>query len=88
VSTRGHVVVGGEIYAVIPCPRSEILRAWRDVGGGVSALVGALTHPGERFVHVGAEPPDGGTREPRRPLPPLPGSGISLEPPDAPAWDV
>ena len=32
-------------------------------------LVGALAHPGERFVHVGDEPPDGETREPRRPLP-------------------
>jgi hypothetical protein len=44
-------------------------------------LVGALTHPGERLVHVGDVPPDAGAREPRRPLPPLPGSGISLEPP-------
>jgi hypothetical protein len=88
VSARCHVVVDGEIYAVIPCPRSEILRAWRDVGGGVSALAGALAHPGERFVHVGGEPPDGATREPRRPLPPLPGSRISLEPPHAPSQDV
>lgn len=88
MSARDHVVVDGEIYAVIPCPRSEILRAWRDVGGGVSALVGALARPGERFVHVGDEPPDGATREPRRPLLPLPGSHILLEPPPAPSQDA
>jgi hypothetical protein len=81
VSARGHVVVAGEIYAVRPCPRREIVRAWRDVGGGVAALVDALAHPGERLVHVGDEPPDSATREPRRPLPPLPGSQIALEPP-------
>ena len=44
-------------------------------------LVGALTHPGERLEHVGDTPPDAGMREPRRPLPPLPGSGITLDPP-------
>jgi hypothetical protein len=84
MSARGHVVVDGEIYAVLPCPRREIVRAWRDVGGGVTALVGALAHPGERFVHVGEEPPDAATREPRRPLPPWPGSQIALEPPAPP----
>ena len=71
----------GEVYAVLPCPRREIVRAWREVGGGVTALVDALAHPGERLVHVGEDPPDGATREPRRPLPPLPGSQISLDPP-------
>ena len=81
-------MVAGEVYAVFPCPRSEILRAWRDVGGSVTALVGALAHPGERFVHIGDEPPDGAAREPRRPLRPLPGSRISLEPPAAPSQDV
>jgi hypothetical protein len=81
------VVVDGEIYAVLPCPRREIVRAWRDVGGGVTALVGALAHPGERFVHVGEEPPDAATREPLRPLPFLPGSEIRLEPPAAPPGD-
>jgi hypothetical protein len=81
-------VVDGEVYAVFPCPRSEILRAWRDVCGSVTALVGALAHPGERFVHIGDEPPDGATREPRRPLPPLPGSRISLEPPPEPSQDI
>jgi hypothetical protein len=84
VSARAHVVVDGEVYAVFPCPRREIVRAWRDVGGGVTALVGALAHRGERFVPVGEEPPDGATREPRRPLSPLPGSQIALEPPPAP----
>jgi hypothetical protein len=81
------VVVDGEVYAVLPCPRREIVRAWRDVGGSVTALVGALAHPGERFVHVGEEPPDTATREPRRPLPFLPGSEIQLEPPAAPPED-
>jgi hypothetical protein len=87
VGVKGHVVVDGEVYAVLPCPRREIVRAWRDSGTGVSMLVGALAHPGERFVHVGDVPPEDGTREPRRPLPPLPGSGISLDPP-APRWDI
>ena len=81
-------MVDGEVYAVFPCPRSEILRAWREVGGSVTALVGALAHPGERFVHIGDEPPDGGTREPRSPLPPLPGSRIALEPPATPSQDT
>ncbi len=76
-------MVDGEIYAVLPCPRREIVRAWREVGGGVTALVDALAHPGARLVHVGEDPPDGGEREPRRPLPPLPGSEIALEPPQA-----
>jgi len=76
-------VVDGEIYAVLPCPRREIVRAWREVGGGVTALVDALAHPGARLVHVGEDPPDGGAREPRRPLLPLPGSEIALEPPQA-----
>jgi hypothetical protein len=84
VGSREHVVVDGEVYAVFPCPRREIVRAWRDVGGGVTALVGALTHPGERFVHVGEEPPDAATREPRRPLRPLPGSQVALDPPAPP----
>jgi hypothetical protein len=75
------VVVDGKVYAIMPCSRREIVRAWRDSGSGVGMLVGALTHPGERLVHVGDEPPETGTREPRRPLPPLPGSGISLDPP-------
>ena len=74
-------MLDGEIYAVFPCPRREIVRAWREVGGGVTALVGALAHPGERLVHVGEEPPDGAAREPRRPLHPLPGSQIALEQP-------
>ena len=84
---RGHVVVDGKVYAILPCSRREIVRAWRDSGSGVSMLVGALTHPGERLVHVGDVPPEDGTREPRRPLPPLPGSGISLDPP-RPAPDL
>ena len=88
MSARAHVVLDGEVYAVFPCPRSEILRAWRDVGGSMTALVGALARPGDRFVHVGDEPPDGSTREPRRPLPPLPGSRISLEPPPTLSQDV
>jgi hypothetical protein len=82
---KGHVVVHGEVYAVQPCPRREIVRAWRGAGVSVTALVGALAHPGERFVHVGHEPPpDAGAREPRRPRLPGPASGIALEPP-APA---
>jgi hypothetical protein len=81
VSLKGHVVIDGEVYAVLPCPRREIVRAWRGAGVGVTALVGALAHPGERFVHVGDEPPDAAMREPRRPLPPGPASGIALEPP-------
>jgi hypothetical protein len=81
VSVKGHVVVDGEVFAVLPCPRREIVRAWRGAGVSVTALVGALAHPGERFVWVGDEPPDAGAREPRRPLPPVPGSGIALEPP-------
>jgi hypothetical protein len=81
---KGHLVLDGEIYAVHPCPRIEIVKAWREVGGGVTALVGALAHPGERLVHVGGEePPDGGAREPRWPLRPLPGSQIALDPPQA-----
>lgn len=75
-------MVDGEVYAVLPCPRREIVRAWRDTRAGVTALVGALAHPGERFVYVGDEPPDAGAREPRRPLPPGPASGIALEPPE------
>jgi hypothetical protein len=82
VSVKGHVVVDGEVYAVLPCPRREIVRAWRGAGVGVTALVGALAHPGDRFVRVGDEPPDAGAREPRRPLPPVPGSGIALEAPE------
>jgi hypothetical protein len=81
VGVKGNVVVGGEIYAVQTCPRREIVRAWREVGGGVSALVDALAHPGERLVHIGDEPPDGAAREPRRPLHPLPGSQIALDAP-------
>jgi hypothetical protein len=81
------VIVDGEVYAVLPCPRREIVRAWRDVGGGVTALVGALAHPGERFVYVGEDPPDDATREPRRPLPYPPGSEIALEAPPAPPQD-
>jgi hypothetical protein len=46
VSARDHVVVDGEVYAVLACPRREIVRAWR-------------------------------------PLPPLPGSQIALDPPQA-----
>ena len=76
-------MVDGEVYAVLTCPRREIVRAWREVGGGVTALVGALAHPGERLVPIGEDPPDGGAREPRRPLPPLPGSQIALDPPQA-----
>jgi hypothetical protein len=87
VGVKGHVILDGEVYAILPCPRREIVRAWRDSGSGVSTLVSALAHPGERLVHVGDVPPEGGTREPRRPLPPFPGSGISLEPP-APRPDL
>ena len=76
-------MVDGEVYAVLTCPRREIVRAWREVGGGVTALVGALAHPGARLVHVGEDPPDCGAREPRRPLPRLPGSRIALERPRA-----
>jgi hypothetical protein len=83
VAVKGHLVLDGEIYAVHPCPRREIVKAWREVGGGVTALVGALARPGERLVHVGEGPPDGGLREPRRPLRPLPGSQIALDPPQA-----
>jgi hypothetical protein len=85
MSAKGHVVVDGEVYAVHPCSRREIVRAWREVGGGVTALVDALAHPGERLVSVdhGEDPPDGATREPRRPLRPLPGSQIALDPPEA-----
>jgi hypothetical protein len=78
---KGHVVIDGEVYAVVPCPRREIVRAWREVGGAVSALVGALAHPGERYVPVGEDPPDCGAREPRRPLRPLHGSDVLLETP-------
>jgi hypothetical protein len=84
---RGHVVVDGKVYAILPCSRREIVRAWRHSGSGVGMLVGALTHPGERLEHVGDTPPDAGMREPRRPLPPLPGSGITLDPP-APRLDL
>lgn len=76
-------MVDGELYAVLPCPRREIVRAWRGAGVSVAALVSALAHPGERFVRVGDEPPDGGQREPRRPLLPGPAPGIALAPPDA-----
>ena len=81
MSARDHVLIDGEVYAVNPCPRIEIVRAWREVGGGVSALVGALAHPGERFERLGEDPPDGSPREPRRPLRPLQGSQIELEAP-------
>jgi hypothetical protein len=83
MGTRGRVVVDGEVYALQPCPRREIVRAWREVGGSMSMLVAALSHPGVRYIHVGKEPPEGGgTREPRRPLSPEPSSEIALEPPD------
>ena len=82
MGVKGHVMVDGELYAVLPCPRREIVRAWRETGAGVTALVGALAHPGERFVHLGDEPPDTGPREPRRPRPPAPAFGIALDPPD------
>jgi hypothetical protein len=82
VSVKGHVVVHGEVYAVQPCPRREIVRAWRETGGGISALVEALAHPGERFVWLGNEPPDSAAREPRRPRPSAPASGIALHPPE------
>ena len=75
-------MVDGEVYAVLPCPRREIVRAWRETGAGVTALVGALVHPGERYVRLGDEPPDAGAREPRRPRPPPPASGIALDPPE------
>ena len=81
MGVRGHVVVDGKVYAILPCSRRQIVRAWRDSGSGVGMLVGALTHPGERLVHVGDAPPEAGMYELRRPLPPRPGSGISLEPP-------
>ncbi len=81
MGVKGHVMVDGEVYAVLPCPRREIVRAWRETGAGVSALVGALAHPGERFVPLGHEPPDAGPREPRRPRRPGPASGIALDPP-------
>lgn len=72
-------MVDGEVYAVLPCPRREIVRAWRGAGVGVTVLVGALAHPGERYVKLGDEPPDGAAREPRRPRGPLPASGIALD---------
>ena len=72
-------MVDGEVYAVLPCPRREIVRAWRGAGASVTVLVGALAHPGERYVKLGDEPPDGAAREPRRPRPPLPASGIALD---------
>jgi hypothetical protein len=78
---KGHVVVHGEVYAVQPCPRREIVRAWRETGGGLSALVEALARPGERFVWLGNEPPDPAAREPRRPHPVAQASGIALAPP-------
>jgi len=76
---KGHVVLRGEVYAIQPCPRREIVRAWRETGGGISVLVEALAHPGERFVWLGNEPPDSASREPRRPRPVAP--GILLAPP-------
>jgi len=81
VSVKGHVVVHGEVYAVQLCPRREIVRAWRETGGGLSALVEALARPGERFVWLGDEPPDSASREPRRPRPVAPAPGIALDPP-------
>jgi hypothetical protein len=78
-------MLDGQMYAVQACPRRDIVRAWREVGGGVTALVDALAHPGERFEHVGEDPPDGAAREPRRPLSPLPGSRIALDVPQAQA---
>lgn len=80
-------MVDGEIFAVLPCPRREIVRAWRETGAGVTALVGALAHPGERYVRLGAEPPDAAAREPRRPRPPLPASGFALDLPQTPSED-
>jgi len=81
VSVKGHVVLRGEVYAVQPCPRREIVRAWRETGGGISALVEALARPGARFVWLGHEPPDSASREPRRPRPVAPAPGIALAPP-------
>jgi hypothetical protein len=86
VSVKANVVVHGEVYVVLPCPRREIVRAWRETGGGLAALVEALAHPGERFVWVGDEPPDGAAREPRRPRPVAPASGIALDPPQD--WEL
>ena len=80
-------MVEGEVYAVVPCPRREIVRAWRETGAGVTALVGALAHPGERYVRLGDEPPDAAAREPRRPHPATPASGIALDPPAGPAQE-
>ena len=80
-------MVDGEVYAVLPCPRREIVRAWRQTGGSVTALVGALAHPGERYLHLGDEPPDTGPREPRRPRSPTPASGIALALPERPPQD-
>ena len=69
-------MVDGEVYAVLPCPRREIVRAWRGAGLSVATLVSALAHPGERFVHIGdVPPPDAGSREPRRPRPSVAGVG-------------
>jgi hypothetical protein len=82
MDVKGHVTEDGEIYAVLPCSRREIVRAWRGAGVGVATLVSALAHPGERFVHLGNEPPDAEMREPRRPCSPRPGSGIALAPPE------
>ena len=74
-------MVGGEVYAVLPCPRREIVRAWRGAGVSVATLVSALAHPGERFVPVGEEPPNAGAREPRSPRLPHPCSGVALDMP-------
>ena len=81
MSVKGHVVLRGEVYGVQPCPRREIVRAWRETGGGISVLVEALAHPGERFVWLGNEPPDSASREPRRPRPVAPAPGVALAPP-------
>jgi hypothetical protein len=81
MGVKAHVVVDGEIYAVLQCQRRDIVRAWRGAGLGVATLVSALAHPGERFVLIGDVPPDAGAREPRRPRPSWPASGVALEPP-------
>ena len=71
----------GEVYAVEPCPRRDIVRAWRGAGVSVAMLVSALAHPGDRLVPMGEDPPNAGTREPRRPRLPSPSSGIALDAP-------
>ena len=78
----------GEVVLVQRCRRRDVLAAWRSSTPRppLRILAAALAHPGFDAATSGDDlPPDGGDREPRRPILPDDAGSEAIDPPSAAA---